>query len=150
IISLCNEVFRLRRLLHIPGSARLVTRDMMEGYGRLAELADPAQREAGLDGWLERYGHRGPMGSDVGRSRFVELREVLRRDLAAAQASPDDRENVLPRSVIRRIGDWFLSPLFWLDKRREWFRDEAMRQSQRLRARMLEEGRRLVAVGELD
>jgi pyruvate,water dikinase len=37
-----------------------------------------------------------------------------------------------------------------MDERREWFRDELMRRWQRLRARLLEEGRRLAAAGEID
>jgi pyruvate,water dikinase len=134
-----------RTILRIPGRARLVTQQMMDEYRRLAML--PAdQREAGLDAWLSRHGHRGPCESDVARPRFVELRDVLLADLAQATPVP---EPPAP-SLWRRVIEWPFRLLWWLDGRREWFRDEAMRHLQVLRTRFLQEGARLVAEGRLD
>jgi rifampicin phosphotransferase len=144
ISAVCSALGGVRRALGIPGAARLVTQEMMEEYSRLTALPDAAARIAGLDAWLVRYGHRGPLESDLARPRFAELRDVLRDDLAAAPATP-------PRPVekpLRRRG-----PARWLslmDERREWFRDATMRRWQRLRGRILAEGQRLSAAGELD
>jgi pyruvate,water dikinase len=135
-------VSRVRRFLGLRGAGEVVTRKMMEEYGRLASLADPAAREEALDAWLGRYGHRGPLESDLLRPRFAELRDVLLRDLAAspAQDAPVDRER--PSRLAR--------PFYRIDEIRERFRDDLMRCWQRLRAAILEEGRRLAAAGELD
>lgn len=136
-------VSRVRRFLGIRGAARVVTREMMEAYGRLASLTDPSAREAALDNWLARYGHRGPLESDPIRPRFAELRDVLLRDLASVNPNVgaglvSAREEVSPRLWYR------------IDEIRERFRDELMRRWQHLRSAILEEGRRLVTSGELD
>ena len=135
----------VRTALRIPGRARLVTQVMMDEYRRLALL--PAERRAaGLDDWLARHGHRGPGESDVARPRFAELRDVLLADLALAAAQPEP-----PRPPLwRRLIEWPFRPLWWLDGRREWFRDQCMRRLQVIRARLLHEGARLVAEGRLD
>jgi pyruvate,water dikinase len=147
IVGVAGMVIRLRLFFRVPGSARLVTRDMMEEYRRLAALP-PEQRAVGLDGWLARHGHRGPAESDLARPRFAELRDVLLRDLLAASAeSPPEPP---PPGRLTRLARWLTRPLFWIDERREWFRDEWMRRWTRLRARLLEEGKRLAAAGELD
>jgi pyruvate,water dikinase len=135
-------VSRVRRFLGIRGEARVVTREMMEAYGRLSSV-EPAAREAALDEWLDRYGHRGPLESDPIHPRFAELRDVLLRDFANPQANvgaglvPAHEEPV---------------PQLWyrIDEIRERFRDDLMRRWQRLRAALLEEGHRLVARGDLD
>jgi rifampicin phosphotransferase len=44
----------------------------------------------------------------------------------------------------------WLRPLYWIDERREWFRDAMMRRWELLRGRILEEGQRLTAARELD
>ncbi|HEX9941089.1 MAG TPA: PEP-utilizing enzyme [Thermoanaerobaculia bacterium] len=138
-----SGVVRVRRFLGVRGAARVVTREMMEDYGRLSAISDPASREAALDGWLARYGHRGPLESDLVHPRFAELREVLLRDLATtAPPSTHPGDAGHPRLLTR--------PFFRIDEIRERFRDDLMRRWQRLRAAILEEGRRLAAAGELD
>jgi pyruvate,water dikinase len=143
INSTLSAVTPLRRLLRLPGAARVVTQDMMEEYGRLAALP-PETREAGLDRWLTRYGHRGPLESDLARPRFAELRAVLLQDLARAAPPPADRPTSPPPP------GRLLRLLYRIDECREWFRDSMMHRWQRLRARILEEAGRLVAAGELD
>lgn len=144
INSVLSGVTRVRRALGVRGTARVVTREMMERYGALAALP-PEAREAGLDAWLAEFGHRGPLESDPSRPRFGELREVLLRDLAASAGAAGGR-NGAEAAAGRRI----TRPFYWMDERREWFRDELMRRWQRLRARLLEEGRRLHATGAID
>jgi phosphohistidine swiveling domain-containing protein len=137
INGVLSGVSRVRRALGVRGTGRVTTREMMEEYGRLAAAGD---REAALDGWLARYGHRGPLESDPSRPRFAELREVLLRDLAD---SPPSAADPIPEKDPSRL--WFR-----IDEIRERFRDDLMRRWQRLRAAILEEGRRLVAAGEID
>ncbi len=141
-----SGVTRVRRFLGIRGAARVITQEMMEEYSRLAALSEPAERESALDVWLTRYGHRGPLESDPVRPRFAEIREVLRSDLAATAAAGAPpifiRNHPRPGLLAR---PWFL-----LDEIRERLRDELMRRWQRLRAAILEEGRRLTEAGELD
>jgi pyruvate,water dikinase len=144
ISAVCSALAGLRRALGIPGAARLVTQEMMEEYSRLTALPDAAARMAGLDVWLARYGHRGPLESDLARPRFAEMRDLLPADLAATPAIPARPPEKPPRR--RELTRW----LSWMDERREWFRDATMRRWQRLRGRILEEGQRLVAAGELD
>jgi pyruvate,water dikinase len=139
--------FIVRRALRLPGAARLVTREMMDAYGRLAALPAGPEREAGLDAWLSQYGHRAPCESDLARPRFAELREVLLQDLN--QAAPPAADAARP-GLLRRSLDRIFRPFFWIDEWREWFRDTGGRSWQQLRARLLGEGARLVAAGELD
>lgn len=143
INGVLSGVSRVRRFLGVRGAGRVTTREMMEAYGRLASLPD-TERAAGLDLWLARYGHRGPLESDPSRPRFSELRDLLLADLARASApalvaGPEDRE---PSRL--------LGPLYRIDEVRERFRDELMRRWRRLRERILAEGARLVEAGELD
>ncbi|HEU4558304.1 MAG TPA: PEP-utilizing enzyme [Longimicrobium sp.] len=153
INSVLSGMTRVRRALGVRAAGRVVTQEMMERYSDLAALSAEA-REAGLDAWLAEFGHRGPLESDPSRPRFGEMREVLLRDLAASAeaaggglgAGAEMGAIVHPSRTGRRIA----RPLYWIDERREWFRDELMRRWQRLRARLLEEGRRLVAAGEID
>jgi pyruvate,water dikinase len=146
IAGLCSVTWTLRRALGVRGAARLVTQDMMEEYRRLGEWPDASAREAGLDVWLARYGHRGPGESDVARPRFAELRDVLLEDLLRRPAAaPPPRP-----SPGRRLLHALLRPFYLIDERREWFRSECMRRAGRLRTRLLEEGTRLVAAGRLD
>jgi phosphohistidine swiveling domain-containing protein len=135
-------VSRVRRFLGIRGAARVVTREMMEEYSRIASLPESA-RETALDDWLARYGHRGPLESDPARPRFAELRDVLLRDLA--NAHPDVGAGFVPAQEGSSFRFWYC-----IDEIRERFRDDLMRCWQRLRAAILEEGRRLVVAGELD
>jgi phosphohistidine swiveling domain-containing protein len=143
INGVLSGVVRARRFLRVRGAARVTTREMMEDYSRLSSISDPASREAALDGWLARYGHRGPLESDLARPRFAELREVLLRDLATAAPSPTQPGDVESPGLLSR-------PWFRIDEVRERFRDDLMRRWQRLRAAILTEGRRLVAAGEVD
>ncbi len=117
----------------------MTTREMMEEYARLAALPE---REAALDRWLDRYGHRGPLESDPARPRFAELREVLLRDLERSTAALSETSATSPSRLLR--------PFYRIDEIRERFRDELMRRWQTLRTAMLAEGRRLVEAGELD
>ena len=134
-------VSRVRRFLGIRGAARVVTREMMEEYSRIASLPASA-RETALDDWLARYGHRGPLESDPARPRFAELRDVLLRDLdASPMISP-----MVPRKAPSRLA----RPWYRIDEIRERFRDDLMRCWQHLRAAIVEEGRRLVVAGEID
>ncbi len=135
-------ISRVRRFLGIRGSARVVTREMMEEYGRLSTV-EPASREAALDDWLARYGHRGPLESDPIHPRFAELRDVLLRDLANANSNVGAGLVPAREEAISRL--WFR-----IDEIRERFRDDLMRRWQRLRSAILEEGHRLVVAGELD
>jgi pyruvate,water dikinase len=145
IVGVAGALIRLRGLLRLSGAARLVTQEVMDEYHRLASLP-PGERAAGLDAWLARHGHRGPAESDVARPRFTELREVLLRDLLAA---PPPAPQPPPPGRLRQFGRALVRPLFWIDERREWFRDEWMRRWARLRAKVLAEGKRLAAAGEL-
>jgi len=138
-----SGISRVRRFLGIRGAARVVTQEMMEAYGRLGALPDPASREAALDVWLARYGHRGPLESDPARPRFAELRDVLLRDLAGSVAAPISK--VPERKPSRLARPWYR-----IDEVREQFRDDLMRCWQSLRAAVLNEGRRLVKTGKLD
>jgi pyruvate,water dikinase len=139
INGVLSGVSRVRRTLGVRGTARVTTREMMEEYGRLA-MVDSGIRETALDGWLARYGHRGPLESDPARPRFAELREVLLRDLAS---TPLSAAGPIPEDEPARF--WFR-----IDEIRERFRDDLMRRWQRLRAAILEEGRCLAAAGEID
>ncbi|HEX6037677.1 PEP-utilizing enzyme [Longimicrobium sp.] len=146
INSVLSGVTRVRRALGVRGAARVVTREMMERYGALATLPAEA-REAGLDAWLAEFGHRGPLESDPSRPRFREMREVLLRDLAASAGAAGGSV----RAGAETAAGWRIArPFYWMDERREWFRDELMRRWQRLRARLLDEGHRLYAAGALD
>jgi pyruvate,water dikinase len=146
IAGTCGFVLKLRQALGISGAARLVTQEMMEEYRRLGGLPDAKAREVGLDAWLARFGHRGPWESDVARPRFSDLREVLLQDLASRKPPPPPP----PLTPVGRLWRKLLRPFFLIDERREWFRDEAILRLHRLRLRMLEEGARLVAGGQLD
>ncbi|MFL5342310.1 MAG: PEP-utilizing enzyme, partial [Gemmataceae bacterium] len=141
INSLLAGALKVRQLLRIPGTARVVTRAMMDDYRRLAGLP-PEKQAAGLDEWLKLYGHRGPLESDPVRPRFAELRDVLLRDLASTPPGAAPPETAGVGRLFR--------PLFWIDERREWFRDQLMHRWQGLRQLILEEARRLVAAGELN
>jgi rifampicin phosphotransferase len=146
IAALCSLVMGVRKALGITGSAPLVTRDMMAAYRRLFTLPDMAQRSAGLDEWLRQYGHRGPLETDLAQPRFSELRDVLWQDLQSAlpgAGAPDGP------AAAQRSRHW-LRLLSWIETRREWFRDQAMRRWQRLRTRLRAEGARLVERGELE
>jgi pyruvate,water dikinase len=142
INGVLSGVARLRRLLRLPGAARVTTQAMMEEYAALAALPSTA-REAGLDRWLAAYGHRGPLESDPARPRFAELRDALLRDLAATPEIP-------PAGSPRRRGPGLLRPLYKIDEIREAFRDALMRRWQVLRAHILAAAAGRVAAGELD
>jgi phosphohistidine swiveling domain-containing protein len=139
--------FIVRRALRLPGAARPVTHEMMEAYSWLAALPAGPEREAGLDDWLARFGHRAPCESDLARPRFAELRDVLLQDLN--QTTPPIQDNASP-GLLRRFLEKLFRPFFWIDEWREWFRDRGGRSWQLLRARLLEEGARLTAAGLLE
>jgi pyruvate,water dikinase len=136
---------RVRRVFGLGQAAHVVTQRMMAEYAALASRPRLEDRLAGLDAWLARYGHRGPLESDPVRPRFHELREVLRADLARG-AAPEPAERPQPTVLVSTL----VRPLFWLDEVRESFRDRLMRWWDRLRARVLEASRAAVAAGTLD
>ena len=130
---------RIRRALGLRGRARVTTEEMMEAYEELGAV-EPTAREDALDAWLARFGHRGPLESDLQRPRFAELRDVLLADLERAGTTPPN-----PTPAPGRTGGL----LFALDRRRESFRDELMRSWARLRARILAAAGELVEDGAL-
>jgi phosphohistidine swiveling domain-containing protein len=146
IAALCSLVVGMRKALGITSSAPLVTRDMMTAYRRVLALPDMAQRVAGLDEWLGLYGHRGPLETDLAQPRFSELRAVLLQDLQNAPLSPDSAD---APAATHKNRHW-LRLLSWIETRREWFRDQAMRRWQRLRTLLRQGGSRLVERGELE
>ena len=60
----------------------------MVEYAGLSARPELADRLRGLDDWIRRYGHRGPLESDPSRPRFRELREVFQADLARGPSVP--------------------------------------------------------------
>lgn len=140
-------LLRVRRALGVRGRARVTTERMMEEYEAI-RTASPAAREAALDAWLSRFGHRGPLESELSRPRFADLRSVLLADLARSNApGPAPRTETAAEDAGPGAGR---GPLFALDRRRESFRDDLMRTWQRLRGRVLEEAQRLVSAGRLE
>lgn len=147
---------RLRRALGIQGRAEVVTERMQARYAALDALP-PTARAAALSAWLADYGHRGPLESDLAQPRFAELAGLLAEDLGQRSAQPAGgaraqarHGQVLPADAPASgapSGAWRW--LFWLDRRRESFRDELMRLWARLRARILEEAALAVGRREL-
>ncbi len=137
-------LIRIRRRLGISGAAEIVTRQMMAEYDAIPHTGSDGAIEQALEGWLGRHGHRGPLESDPARPRFAEMREMLLADLVSR--SQYDAGPAPNRARLWTV--W--RPFFWLDQRREWFRDALMRRWQVLRARLLHEGERLVAEGKLE
>jgi pyruvate,water dikinase len=131
-----------------PGHGRVVTKLMMEEYQQIRGLPLEA-RDTALDHWLTRYGHRGPLESDPMQPRFAELRHVLLQDLRISTDRPLTPVNC-KESLGRRLLNAVCRPLYFLDERRESYRDALMRRWQRLRQRILEEAGKLVDDGLLD
>lgn len=146
INGMLSGVTRVRRALGIRGSARVVTEDMMQHHRSLAALPTPEARKEGLREWLSVYGHRGPLESDPSRPRFEELSSVLEADLEATARSHSPGSPDLSAPATRPAKGLF----FWVDERREWFRDELMKRWRTLRRKALEAGESLVAGGRLD
>ncbi len=144
IMSVLSVAVRLRRSLGLTQAAHVITYEMMARYAELAARSDLVDRLAGLDDWLARYGHRGPLESDPSHPRFSEMRETLRADLARGPA-PVPKSRLRPSALRAALG----RPLFVTDEVREWFRDQLMRWWQRLRVRILEEAGKAVAAGHL-
>jgi phosphohistidine swiveling domain-containing protein len=145
IMSALAVVAKVRRALGLDPAARVVTHRMMAEYAELASRPALADRLAGLDAWLARYGHRGPLETDPIHPRFCELRPMLEADLRRGTAPPPraQRRPSALRAALSRV-------FFVCDEEREWFRDQLMRRWQRLRGRILEEATRAVAAGHLD
>lgn len=144
IMSVLAVAGKLRRLLGVTRSARVITQEMMAEYAEIAARAECADRLAGLDAWLARYGHRGPLESDPRNPRFAEMRPQLRSALErgpSAPPKPAERPGLLAR---------LLHPLFLADELRETYRDRLMIRWKRLRERILEEAGKAVAAGHLD
>ena len=126
-------ISKVRGVLNLNGAARLITQEMMGEYAKLAAQPELKDRLEGLDLWLEKFGHRGPLESDPWQPRFIELRPQLAQSL---QSGPS-RTNHLP---VKRSGILkFLSrPFFLVDECRESFRDGLMKWWLKLRTRILE------------
>jgi hypothetical protein len=150
IAGLLAVMARIRGWLHLPPCARLISEEMMQRYEELRHIGDPAERARRLDAWLADHGHRGPCESDPARPRFAELRELLLRDLAEAHRSVGAAPGRNGRRCRRAWYSGLLRPLFRIDERREWYRDAFTRRWWRLRQRVLDQGKRLVAAGLLD
>ncbi len=127
INAVLSGTTRIRRALRLKGRARVVTEAMMDDYDALR--GNPA----GLDAWLKEYGHRGPLESDPSRPRFGEMREALLADLEHTGKKQTDGDASDDASGARGWRPWF-----WIDRRREWFRDELMRLWVPLRRRLRE------------
>jgi len=145
VMSLLSGVSKLRKAVGLRRAWGVVTQRMMAEYAEVAARPDVRDRLDGLDGWLARYGHRGPLESDPMRPRFAELRDLLRGDLGRGPSPYPTR-----RARPSRLLDALARPFFLLDELRESFRDRSMRWWQRLRSRVLEEARRAVGFGHLD
>jgi phosphohistidine swiveling domain-containing protein len=145
ILQVLAVMSKVRRRLGFTQAARVVTHEMMASYAQYASRPDPAERLAGLEGWLVKYGHRGPLETDPWHPRFAELRDRLRADLlrGPAPATAERPQPSLLRSALGR-------PFFIPDEFRERFRDLLMHRWQRLRIRILEEARRATASGYLE
>jgi phosphohistidine swiveling domain-containing protein len=145
LIAIASALASIRRRLGLSSHAEIITRAMMDDYAVIARRPRLADRLRGLDAWLERYGHRGPRGTDPAQPRFSELRGMLARDLAVVRPRDPD---VPPPGPPRRH---LVAHLFchW-EERREWFRDAWMRLTERLRTRILEQAQREAEAGHLD
>ncbi len=139
-------IARVRGALGIRGRARIVTERMRAEYEDLRDEPRPTRRQA-FDGWIARYGHRGPLESDPMQPRFAELEDELWRDLegAAAPGAQGRVGGIQAESPATRSGFWVR-----IEERRERFRDELMLRWQRLRAAIREAAARAVERGELD
>ena len=137
-------LIRVRKKIGIPGAAEIITRKMMEEYEALRSTDSGRSIEQNLDSWLGRYGHRGPLESDPANPRFAEMRDVLLMDLSSRLSGevPAMPTASRPQALWR--------PLFWLDERREWFRDSLMRRWRIVRSKLLEEAGRLAREGKLE
>lgn len=141
-----SGVSRVRRACGIDGAARVVTEEMMHRYQAISALASRRARSKALDDWLAEYGHRGPLESDPARPRFAELRALLWDDLEASRAAAQAATRAAPHPAPPAT-DAGLA--FWIDERREWFRDELMKRWQTMRDKALDHGRALVEAGRL-
>lgn len=145
IMSVLSTLTKVRKFFGLNQAAHVVTQAMMAEYAAIASRSDLSERLSGLDDWLRRYGHRGPLESDPRHPRFRELRDVLQADLARGPARAPNGHVPLPgwKSVL-------IHPFFLGDEYREWFRDRMMRWWEQLRLRILAAGARAVALGQLD
>jgi pyruvate,water dikinase len=135
-------ISRIRSALRISGRARVVTEEMMAAYEQLAER-DLNAREAALDEWLRRFGHRGPLESDPVQPRFRELRLVLLADLMSRKVASEASASV----DMAKAKTGFL---FRIDRIREQFRDDLMRRWETLRAGILGAAEAAVLAGTLE
>ena len=170
--GILSGVSRVRRAFGVEGTARVVTEEMMHRYSAISRMRTPAARARALDTWLAEYGHRGPLESDPARPRFAELRELLWNDLEAGRgagapapappaataqraASAHDAASARDAASAQKAASGAADgeeagALFWIDTRREWFRDELMKRWQTMRAKALAHGSALVEEGRLD
>lgn len=145
--GILSGMSRVRKAIGMEGTARVVTEEMMHRYQAIAALRGAKARARALDEWLDEYGHRGPLESDPARPRFAELRSLLLQDLESAQRGAGGARGAA--SAPAAASEEEASPLFWIDTRREWFRDELMKRWQKIRACALARGRALESKGRL-
>ena len=148
LIAAASAAAGLRRWLGSGSSVHSVTQGMMDEYAEIAARPELADRLRGLEEWLGRHGHRGPHETDPAQPRFAEQRAILAQDLSRARTCHDhqrvsERTHATPRILLARV-------LCRWEKRREWFRDELMRRTYRLRQRILEEAIAAVVGGHLN
>lgn len=115
-------VSKVRKFFGIKPAAQLITQKMMSEYAHLSSLPTEEERARGLDAWLERFGHRGPLESDLYQPRFLELRQQLLTSLLPLPVGSGHVEEQKPSRFA-----WLFRPLFWLDEFRESFRDRLMK-----------------------
>src|SRR5262249_32722445 len=107
-MTLLSCLAKVRKTFGIGRAAEVVTQRMMGEYAAPAARPTRVERLRGLDAWIARYGHRGPLDSDPCRPRFCELRDLLAHDLERGPAPPPALRGQLPQ--------WqgaLLHPFFW-------------------------------------
>ena len=71
LIAAATAAAAVRRRLGLSSHADVVTRAMMEEYAELACRPSFPARIRGLEGWLWKYGHRGPARDRPGAAEIL-------------------------------------------------------------------------------
>ncbi|HMB05216.1 MAG TPA: PEP-utilizing enzyme [Isosphaeraceae bacterium] len=145
LLNILSVAGKLRKQFGLGQAANVVTQGMMDEYAGLAARPKLSERLRGLEEWLRKYGHRGPLETDPRRPRFAELRDVLQADLTRGPA-PARQPRAQPSALLATLS----RPLFVFDEWREEYRDRLMRRWQRIRTRILAEARKATEAGDLN